>query len=90
MRHLSEESWAAGWLMNLEYTLWGWVVHWRNGSEPAADFERANLPDTEVLSWLAEQSGGWWHWKEGVKEPEFVPLSEWLEIFRNKPKTDPA
>lgn len=90
MRHLSEENWAAGWLMELEYTLWAWVLRWRSGAEPASDFERANIPDIEVLSWLADQAGRWWHWDEGSKEPKFAPLSEWLEIYRNQPKTDLA
>jgi hypothetical protein len=88
MRRLSEENWAAGWLMDLEYTLWDRVTRRRNRSEPASEFERANLADIEVLSWLAEQAGGWWHWDEASKEPKFVPLSEWLEIYRNRPKTD--
>jgi len=90
MQRLSEENWAAGWLMDLEYTLWDWVAHWRDNAEPATEFQRANLADIEVLSWLAEQAGGWWHWDEVSKEPKFVPLGEWLEIRRNRPKTDLA
>lgn len=88
MRHLSEENWAAGWHMEFEYTLWGWVVRWRNGSEPASEFERANQIDIEVLSWLAEQAGGWWHWGEASQGPKFAPLNEWLENYRNRPETD--
>jgi len=88
MRRLSEENWAAGWLMDLEYALWNWVARWRNGSEPASEFERANQADVEVLSWLTEQAGGWWHWDEVTKEPKFVPLSEWLKIYRNRSETD--
>ena len=90
MQHLSEENWCASWLIGLEFTLWSWVLHRRGGAEPASEFERANLVDTEVLSWLAEQAGGWWHWNEASKEPKFVPLSEWLEIYRNRPETDLA
>ncbi len=87
-RHLSEENSAAGWLMDLEYTLWDWVVRQRNRSEPASELERANRADIETLSWLAEQAGGWWHWDEASKEPMFVPLGAWLEIYRNRPETD--
>lgn len=91
MRHLSEENWAAGWLMDLEYTLWDWVARWRSRSEPASEFERANRADIEVLSWLAEQAGGWWHRDATTSRgPKFVPLTEWLEIYRNRPETDPA
>ncbi|MCG3201622.1 MAG: hypothetical protein NFCOHLIN_01492 [Gammaproteobacteria bacterium] len=52
-RQLSDENWAAGWLMVLEYTLWDWVTRWRVRSEPASEFERANRADTEALSWPA-------------------------------------
>jgi len=88
MQHLSDENWCAGWLTDLEFTLWNWVARWRSHSEPGSGFERANLADIEVLSWLAEQAGGWWHWDEASKEPKFVPLGEWLEIYRNRPETD--
>lgn len=88
MRHLSEENWAAGWLIGLEFTLWDWVLRRRSNAEPSSEFERANVPDTEVLSWLSELAGGWWHWDEGVHEPKFVPLGEWVEINRNRPEAD--
>lgn len=85
MRHLSEENWAAGWLIGFEFTLWDWVLHLRSNSEPTSEFERTNLPDTEALSWLSEQAGGWWHWDETGKDPKFVPLGGWVEIYRNRP-----
>lgn len=88
MRHLSDDIWCASWLIDLEFTLWGWVLRWRSGAEPISRFEQTSIPDIEVLSWLAEQAGGWWHWKEGSKEPEFVPLHEWVEICRNRPESD--
>ena len=88
MRHLSEENWCAGWCTGLEFILWEWVLRLRGGTKPASKFERASAPDIEVLSWLAELAGGWWHWKTGLKEPEFVPLNEWAEIYRNRPESD--
>ena len=88
MRHLSEENWAAGWLIGLEFTLWDWVLHLRSRADHTSEFERANAPDIEVLSWLADEAGGWWHWDEGSREPEFVPFNEWMEIYRNRPETD--
>ena len=88
MRRLSEDNWFACWLIELEFTLRDWVLRLRSGADPASEFERASAPDIEVLSWLAEQAGGWWHWKAGPNEPEFVPLNEWVEIYRNRPATD--
>lgn len=89
MRRLSEENWAASWIMELKYTLWDWVARWRSGTEPVSEFERANLADMEVLSWIAEQAGGWWRWDDESKGPKFVSLSEWLEIYRNRLEPDP-
>lgn len=63
-------------------------MRWLNNAAPATKFERANLADIEVLSWLAEQAGGWWHRDEVSKGPKFVPLGDWLEIYRNQPKTE--
>ncbi len=87
MRHMSEENWAASWLIGLEFILWDWVLRLRRGAEPASQFERANKPDIEAISWLAEEAGGWWYWDDSVGV-RFVPLSEWLEIFEKKPRPD--
>ncbi|MCK7468118.1 MAG: hypothetical protein MZU91_08370 [Desulfosudis oleivorans] len=40
------------------------------------EIERANIPDTEVLSWLAEQAGGWWHWDEESRSQSSCRLTE--------------
>lgn len=84
MLYLSEENWAAGWLTDLEYTLWDWVLRWRSHSEPVSAFERASLADIEALSWLAEQADGWWRWHETSEAPTFVSINEWLEIYRER------
>lgn len=88
MRHLSEVNWCAGWFVGLEFTLWDWVLRRRKNIEPVSDFERANLPDTEVLSWLADQADGWWHWNNAAREPEFVTFSVWLEVCRTRLESD--
>lgn len=87
MRHVSEENWAAGWLTGLEFTLWDWVQRYRRGAESASEFERANKHDIEVISWLAEEAGGWWFWDDSVGA-RFAPLDEWLEIFEKKSRPD--
>ena len=84
MRYLSEENWAAGWLTDLEFTLWDWLLRWRDRSEPISAFERASLADIEALSWLAEQAGGWWRWHETSEAPTFVATGEWLDIYRQR------
>ena len=88
MRHLSEENWCAGWLIGLECMLWDWVLRRRSGAAPLSEFEQANALDIEVLSWLAEQAGGWWRWDEASTGPRFVTRDEWTEIFRNRPEPE--
>lgn len=80
MEYLSEEHWCAGWLTDLEFTLWDWVLDWRAEPQPLheAGSMDSQLHEARTLSWLAEQAGGWWVWEEGR---QFVPMGEWLARF---------
>jgi hypothetical protein len=86
MEYLSEENWCAGWLHDLEFELWEWVIKWRAGV-PLSPDEEANwdhwTKDAQALSWLAEQAGGWWRWVPDVG-PEFVPMEEWVRVYEGR------
>ncbi|MGH8503641.1 MAG: hypothetical protein ACREVE_14435 [Gammaproteobacteria bacterium] len=70
MEYESEEAYAAGWLIDLEFILWARVL-----ARDKSDDEVAN-----ALAWLAEEAGGWWCWKEN-EGLEFVPLDRWTGRF---------
>lgn len=48
MEYESEESYTAGWLVDLEFILWARVLRRGNSPDEVAD----------VLAWLAEEAGG--------------------------------
>ena len=75
MRDYSEEYWCAGWLVNLEYELWAFVlredVHWRKFLGRA---------DRTRLLELANDAGGWYYWRDSSGET-FIPMEDWLKMY---------
>jgi hypothetical protein len=67
MSDISEDHYAAGWNMGLEYDLWSMV---RGGSR---HYGMGTVTEADVakLKQLADEAGGWW------KCDEFVPIAEW-------------
>lgn len=76
MSEISEEYYCAGWLHDLESTLWPML----SGGDRS--FGLAEVSESEVaeLRRLSEKAGGWWRWDEEDGET-FVTLKEWLEIL---------
>ena len=78
MQELSEEHYAAGWIIGLEHYLWHMVQ---------------NKPGTEegqILQFLAEAAGGWWMWDDSRESPVFVPLPIWLGAYDDSAIAEPA
>jgi len=69
MREVSEKTWYAGWLINLEFILWEAI----NG-EPRDEYLAEE--DLRALEELSTLVGGWHNFDR------FVPLDEWLVIAR--------
>lgn len=68
MKHVSEERYAAGWLIDLEFVLWQELQKpTRNG---LFTFER------ESLRFLSLAAGGWW------TSERFLPMNRWLARYR--------
>ena len=59
MSAISEEYWCAGWMHNLEYTLWDVVTGRRAGI--------CSPEEIEQLKYLSEKCGGWIIWDEQAK-----------------------
>lgn len=79
MREISESCCCAGWLNDLEYSLWkaletgdldyGWGIQQR---------------DLDRLRHLAELARGWWIWSKTEQNIRFVTTDEWKEILAQK------
>ncbi len=76
MSDISEEGYAAGWLVDLEYRLWAIV---RGGP---ADFGMADMTHekVEALRRLAEAAGGWFYFDLDQGEV-FVSAETWAKMY---------
>jgi hypothetical protein len=81
MTGISEECWCAGWLQGLEFKLWNIQAN--------SAYGRGTITERQavLLRLLSQESEGWWHWKDGAENPQFVSLAEWLNILGRR--TDP-
>jgi sodium/hydrogen exchanger family protein len=78
MSDVSEDYYCAGWLTGLEFTLW------KAATEGPIPFGMSAIPALTCLQLarLAELCSGWWRWSDEAKEEVFVPMGEWLAIYR--------
>jgi len=78
MQELSEEHYAAGWIIGLEHYLWHMVQN-KSGTE-----------EGQILQFLAEAAGGWWMWDDSREAPVFVPLPIWLGAYNENEIAEPV
>ena len=83
MRDISEDCWCAGWLTDLEFTLWNAVTTGKMGSGWGVVEER----DLLRMKYLHELTGGWWIWASGEQRERFVTTDEWLRIVSERAVT---
>lgn len=69
MTGISEETWAAGWMHGIEYSLWRAAEHGHEGTE-------ATERQARLLKLLSEEANGWWYYHD-MAGARFVRLDEW-------------
>lgn len=84
MEMISEECYCAGWVGDLEFTLWGIVQR----GEPG-EFGRGEITPNDIttLKRLSTEAGGWIQWHE-TNFRGFVSMEEWLTMYseyQNRP-----
>jgi hypothetical protein len=77
MSYLSEDCYCAGWMEGTEAACWEAVVN--GGTRFGIGFITAE--EAAELRRLSETAGGWWHWPENGRNPEFVSIEEWQRIY---------
>lgn len=77
MRDMSEDCWCAGWMMNLEFTLWDAMQAGK------ADLGWGMVKEGDLIRMrcLHELAGGWWTLPKGEEFERFVNTTEWLNIL---------
>lgn len=76
MSQISEDTWCAGWLINLEYELWQALVDGRREHK----FSAVTEAEIEELRELSDLCGGWIAYDKDRRQT-FVPLDQWLTMF---------
>lgn len=84
MREVSQDWYAAGWLMGLEHELWTEVLAWRDGTSQAARPEAHEdvVGAVRALSVLAEEVDGWFTWDDDAGHEAFVRAEEWERRYQ--------
>jgi hypothetical protein len=77
MSELSERCYCAGWLDGLEFTLWDYVC----GQSNSGVWSMIEPDELTQLTKLAASIGGWIFWHPD-HAATFIPLAEWLEMYR--------
>jgi hypothetical protein len=80
MSAISEDYWCAGWMHGLEYTLWDVITGRRTGVCSAEEIEQ--------LKYLSEKCGGWIIWDDQSRGEKFVPMQEWLRLYKAQKLSD--
>jgi len=79
MGDYSQNYYAAGWMLDIEFELWDGVIKLRSGMH-LSSWERHS--EFLTLSVLSEVTGGWWYW--GNSRIKFLPMEQWLAIYEKR------
>lgn len=81
MSDISEDWWCAGWMQNLEYSLWELVCTRKT------ELGRHMLYGSQLndLIRLSGEIGGWIYFDlDGLQAETFVPMDDWLEMYNKE------
>jgi hypothetical protein len=81
--NISEETWCAGWMKDIEFHLWAATHDEAIEDETfvlSTDAYNLHVDDVFQLGLLSERVGGWIVWKNG-QGAVLVPLAEWLQLY---------
>ena len=85
MSDLSEDCWCAGWMTDLEFTLWEALT---TGARELG-WDGIEERDLSRLKHLHAMAGGWWVWDKSDTGNRFVTSEEWLAILAERRKQVP-
>ena len=78
MEMLSEDTWAATWVFDLEYRLWLCLL---------GQWDRIDANGLKALRELGTLTNGWWIMDEETGEKVFIRMEEWLQRFADWERT---
>lgn len=87
MSDISEDHYCAGWLNDLEFTLWSML----QGGDRSFGFSDVSECDLNELKELYDRAGGWWAWEKDKRCKTFMVTEEWVKYYENNkpPEQEP-
>ncbi len=79
MSAISERYYYAGWLLGLEYTLWGMILGTVSREWGLGIVGQAEISEVKQLS---DAAGGWWAWNDMIDAELFLPWTEWYNLYQ--------
>lgn len=79
MGEISEDHYAAGWLMGLEHSLWRLAFE---TPEDTFGFSSLSMVERGKLIELTHRCQGWWVWSERRGGRRFLTYDEWLPMYQ--------
>ena len=81
MSEISEDCYAATWLIDLEFILWNTIQI----GPCDVGFSKITYSEIFMLKKLSEEAEGWFYWPDRVKEgPVYVTMEEWNSIYEKR------
>ena len=77
MENISEDYYAAGWLIGLEYSLFSVAYA---GDSFGGFGGSCTHDEIAQLITLSQQCQGWWMWNHNERR-RFVPFDEWFSVY---------
>jgi len=81
MSEISEEHYAAGWLIGLEFALWRLIFE---TPEDTFGFSTLSFEERSKLIELTYRCQGWWIYGENGRQ--FLTYDEWLPMYQRGPE----
>lgn len=83
MSEVSEDHYAAGWLVNLEFILWRLIFE---NTEEGFGFGPLSFENRSRLIELTHRCQGWWIYSASISGRKFLTYDEWLPLYQKGPK----
>lgn len=82
LKHLSHTFTCAGWLSNIEFVIWSFVVGDKLPIEDTFGFQRITRDELADLRFLSEKCQSWPCWDEHEQRVRTVSLTRWQHLYR--------
>ncbi len=90
IHELSHSHACAGWLEEIEFTVWCVCQREKLPKEDAYGFERIPDEDIDDINFLVDKCHRWFVWDDKEKGVRLIPLEKWLRLYDKWRENNPS